>query len=131
MSFRYTSAVGFVLLRIPLKKTSLLCAHVSAAGVRANDKSARTPVLQSAIIKLNRNNDFRRMIDFPYRPMANKIALLIAYTVPSTPIKVGVYASPMPGVSVNVSESVLEVKSQRYNLPSSLPASTDRVKGST
>ena len=35
-----------------------------------------------------------------YCPTAFSIAPLIAYTVPSLPITVGVYASPMPSVSV-------------------------------
>src|SRR5947208_1985250 len=44
---------------------------------------------------------------------------------------VGVYASPIPGDRVTVSESVFVLKSQRYSFPSSLLTITDIVQGST
>src|SRR5579863_2377050 len=66
-----------------------------------------------------------------YWPRANSTALLIAYTWPSAPITVGVYASPTPLVRPMLCENVLVVRSQRYSEPSSLFAYTDLVAGST
>ena len=63
-------------------------------------------------------------------PTAYRVALLIAYTVPSGPIAVGVYASPIPTVRATTSVNVLVVRSQRYSLPSALLARTLLVAGS-
>src|SRR5262245_15803028 len=65
------------------------------------------------------------------RPTAFRIAPLIAYTVPSGPMIVGVYASPIPGESVTTSESKFVLKFHRYSFPSSLLTITDIVNGST
>jgi hypothetical protein len=46
-------------------------------------------------------------------PTANSVALLIAYTWPSGPHTVGVYASPRPGVSTICSLNVFVARSQR------------------
>ena len=48
-----------------------------------------------------------------YFPTAFRIAKLIAYTVPSGPITVGVLASPMPLESLIFSYSVFVARSQR------------------
>ena len=90
MAFRYKLLVGSVLLKMPAKKTSLLRADTRTDGVRTNDKSARAAAPESASVRLNKRNNLRRTIRFPHWPITNKMALLIAYTVPSTPISVGV-----------------------------------------
>src|SRR5689334_19954785 len=64
-------------------------------------------------------------------PTALRMAQLIAYTVPSGPMTVGVYASKIPGDRMMPGPSVLVARSQRYNMPSSLLARTAPETGST
>src|SRR5579859_1404414 len=90
IAFRYKSLVGSVLLKTPVKKTSLFRAHAWTDGVRTNDKSACAAALETISAKPHKRNDFKRTVRFPHWPTANKIPLLMAYTVPSTPISVGV-----------------------------------------